>query len=149
MFDPPLPPNLAFDLYITEAAIIAELHTLDFVEGGANGEKPTTTGAAAAAASTSAFFDISPFGFRERFEAAVGIHRGGEDGSGRTAHGVRGNPDEVFTFRGAQVKVRETVRVESQDPSLMAAWAKLGGLEHVLGSTLKSLRLVMTAAGVE
>lgn len=128
-----MPASVAFDLYISEAAIIAELRTLDSLS-------PPD-------ASKSAFLslDISPFGFRERFAAAVGIRRD----SGPKSHGVEVNPDEVFKYSGAEVKVRELVRVESQDPSLMSAWAKLGGLEHALGTTIKSLRLVMAAAGIE
>lgn len=133
MFEPPLPAPLAFDIYISEAAIVAELRTLDSVS-------PPDT-------SKPAFLslDISPFGFRERFAAAVGIQRE----TGPVSHGVAGNPDEEFTYNGNKVKVRELVRVESQDPTLMAAWAKLGGLEHALGTTIKSLRLVMAAAGIE
>ena len=38
----------------------------------------------------------------------------------------------TFTFHGQQVRVRERVRVESQDPSLMAALAKLAVLEHTI-----------------
>lgn len=131
VFDPPLPANVAFDLYITEAAIIAELRTLEsLVSPDPN---------------KSAFFDISPFGFRERFAAAVGIHRdtapGGHGGADAAS-------DQVLRYNDTDVRVRELVRVESQDPTLMAAWAKLGGLEHVLGTTIKSLKLVMTAAGI-
>ena len=33
-------------------------------------------------------------------------------------------------FRGQEVKVREKVRVESQDPGLMSVMAKLGALEY-------------------
>lgn len=47
------------------------------------------------------------------------------------------------------VRVRESVRVESQDPKLMAVWAKLGGLEHALGLAIKSLGMVSGAAGVK
>lgn len=134
MFDPPLPSFVAFDLYISEAAIITELRTLN-----------SLVSPEADKHSFLSLDTISPFGFRERFAAAVGIHHG----ASRQAHGVGINPDEVFTYNGVEVKVRELVRVESQDPSLMAAWAKLGGLEHVLGMTIKSLKLVMTAAGIE
>lgn len=36
----------------------------------------------------------------------------------------------MFTWKGEEVRVREKVRVESQDPSLMAVMAKLTALEH-------------------
>ena len=132
MFEPPLPPTVAFDLYIAEAAIIAELRTLELLAPQDPAKTPFLS------------LDISSFGFRERFAAAVGIRR---DGAPHVQDG--GNPDEVFVYNGAEVRVRELVRVESQDPTLMAAWAKLGGLEHALGTTIKSLRLVMAAAGIE
>jgi len=136
VFDPPLPPTLAFNIYITEAAVTAELRTLDPVIS----PDPNKS-----AFSLSSLDITSPFGFRERFAAAVGIR---PDAAHR-AHNAEVDPQEVFTYKGSRVRVQELVRVESQDPSLMAAWAKLGGLEHVLRTTIKSLRLVMTAAGIE
>lgn len=42
-----------------------------------------------------------------------------------------------------QVKVREKVRVESQDPNLIAAMAKLNALEHHLALSRKALDIVM------
>jgi hypothetical protein len=128
VFEPPLPANVAFTLHITEASLVVELRTLDPVGTTDNGR---------------GIFDISPFGFRERFAAAVGIHHGA------AGAGTQGEGEEPVGFKGVQVRVREVVRVESQDPSLMAAWAKLGGLEHVLASTIKSVGVVMTAAGME
>ena len=41
--------------------------------------------------------------------------------------------DQVFHYGGEQVTVREKVRVESQDPSLMAVMAKLSALGHAVG----------------
>ena len=41
------------------------------------------------------------------------------------------------------MKVREKVRVESQDPSLMAVMAKLSALEHGVGVARRSLAIVM------
>ena len=51
--------------------------------------------------------------------------------------------DDVFRYRGQEVRVREKVRVESQDPSLMAVMAKLGALKHVVAAAKKSLDIVM------
>ena len=42
--------------------------------------------------------------------------------------------------------MREKIRVESQDPSLMAVMAKLSALEHRVGVARRSLAVVM---GVE
>lgn len=80
----------------------------------------------------------STSGFGQRFAAAVGL-RGGPKGGEAL--------DEVFVHRGVNFRVRERVKVESQDPNLMAVWAKLGGLEHALGLAIKSLGMVGGAAG--
>lgn len=37
---------------------------------------------------------------------------------------------DVFQWRGEEVRVQEKVRVESQDPSLLSAMAKISALEH-------------------
>lgn len=87
----------------------------------------------------------SPFGFRERFAAAVGFAGHSSDHQHEPQAGV----GEVFEYQGERVKVRDSVKVESQDPSLMAVWAKLGGVEHVLSGAVKALEVVMTAAGIK
>lgn len=51
--------------------------------------------------------------------------------------------DQVFTFKGQEVKVKEKVRVESQDPNLMAAMAKLNALERSVALGRKALDIVM------
>ena len=51
--------------------------------------------------------------------------------------------DEVFTYRGEGVKVREKVKVESQDPCLIAVLAKLSALEHAVAGSRHGLRIVM------
>lgn len=51
--------------------------------------------------------------------------------------------DRTFVYAGREVRVREKVRVESADPSLMAAMAKLAALEHTIGMARKSLGIVM------
>ena len=54
--------------------------------------------------------------------------------------------DKIFTYRGKEVRVKEKIRVESADPSLMAAMAKLAALEHGVGMARCCLATVM---GVE
>lgn len=76
---------------------------------------------------------LSGFGFRERIAAAIGASK-------KPDHD---EADEVFRFRGRDVRVREKVRVESQDPSLIAVMAKLGALEHTVARAKKSLDIVM------
>ena len=51
--------------------------------------------------------------------------------------------EEVFMYKGQEVKVKEKIRVESQDPSLMAAIAKLTALERSLAHARSALDVVM------
>lgn len=136
VFDPPLHPHLSFDLYVSEAALTAELRSLELVPPS---DAPKPAFSLASIPSLTAIDSTSGFG--QRFAAAVGL-RGGPRGNGDAQ-------DEVFAYRGMNVKVRERVKVESQDPNLMAVWAKLGGLEHALGLAIKSLAMVSAAAGVK
>lgn len=50
---------------------------------------------------------------------------------------------ELFTWNGEDVKVKEKIRVESQDPSLMAVMAKLTWLQHEVIKSLSALRVLM------
>lgn len=54
--------------------------------------------------------------------------------------------EQVFTYRDQQVRVREKVKVESQDPALMAMMAKLSALGHAVAVWRHNLSIVM---GVE
>lgn len=54
--------------------------------------------------------------------------------------------DKVFTYRGKKVRVKEKIRVESADPSLIATMAKLAALEHGVGMARCCLATVL---GVE
>lgn len=56
---------------------------------------------------------------------------------------VHDEADQVFTYKDQEVKVREKVRVESQDPNLMAAMAKLNALERSVALGRKALDIVM------
>lgn len=49
----------------------------------------------------------------------------------------------MFIWKGEEVRVREKVRVESQDPSLMAVMAKLTALEHEVLRWIAALRVLM------
>ncbi|GME64294.1 37s ribosomal protein [Neofusicoccum parvum] len=77
--------------------------------------------------------DGSIFGFRKAIAGALGVSQG-------PAHD---EADKVFTYREQQVKVKEKVRVETQDPNLIAAMAKLNALEHNVSLSRKALDVVM------
>ena len=69
----------------------------------------------------------------ERFAFAIGAQR-------RLEHDEM---DDVFVFRGEQVRVKEKVRVEgSADPSLLSLGAKLGALERTVDGARKCLDIV-------
>jgi Rogdi leucine zipper containing protein len=114
IFEPPLPPLVSFHLGILEAALLLEIRTLEPTSG-----------------STSDF--NSALSFRDRLAVALGAPRPPTHDEG----------NEVFTFKGQEVRVREKVRVESQDPSLMAAMAKLNALERSVALARKALNMVM------
>ncbi|MCJ1291077.1 hypothetical protein MMC34_002620 [Xylographa carneopallida] len=119
IFEPPLPPTLSFHLSICEASLLLQLRTLQLTN-------PSTP--------TSFTSDALPgLSLRQRLGLAARLPE--HDESGR-----------AFTFRGQEARVREKVRVESQDPSLMAVMAKLSALEHAVGVARGSLAIVM---GVE
>lgn len=49
----------------------------------------------------------------------------------------------MFSYRNTDVRVKEKVRVESQDPSLISAMAKLAALEHTVELGRRALSVVM------
>lgn len=75
--------------------------------------------------------DISLTGFSLRDRIFGNRHR---------AHDEAG---DVFTWKEEEVRVREKVRVESQDPSLMAVMAKLTALEHEVLRWTAALQVLM------
>src|SRR5277367_3223620 len=75
----------------------------------------------------------APQDIRSMFALAIGVQR-------RLEHD---EVEQVFEYRGKEVRVREKIRVESADPSLLAAMAKLAALEHNVGMARKCLSIVM------
>lgn len=51
--------------------------------------------------------------------------------------------DDIFSYKSQEVRVREKLRVESQDPRLLSAMAKLSALEHSVAMSRKALDTVM------
>ncbi|KAI9779828.1 MAG: hypothetical protein M1839_007141 [Geoglossum umbratile] len=75
---------------------------------------------------------LANFGF-QRLAAAIGAARKPE----------HDESNEVFCYRGVDVRVKEKIRVESADPSLIALMAKLAALEHNVSLSRKALDIVM------
>ncbi|KAL9126363.1 MAG: hypothetical protein Q9217_004565 [Psora testacea] len=112
-FAPPLPPPFSPHLSISDAALVLHIRTLG----------PPTTQA-------------------EKSLSLTGL-------SIRTRLGLAARPqlhdelDQVFKYKGEEVSVKEKVRVESQDPSLMAVMAKLSALGHSVASWRFRVGVVM------
>jgi hypothetical protein len=117
MFYPPLPPHLSFHLSITDSALVLVLRTL---ESTALNHAPTAF---------SSDISLTGFSLRDRIF-----------GSRAPTHDEAGS---LFQWRGEEVRVKEKVRVESQDPSLMAVMAKLSALEHEVMRWVAALRVLM------
>jgi hypothetical protein len=56
---------------------------------------------------------------------------------------VHDEAGDVFSWKGDDVKVKEKVRIESQDPSLMAVMAKLTALHHEVVKCKTALKMLM------
>ncbi|ORY11527.1 RAVE subunit 2/Rogdi [Clohesyomyces aquaticus] len=113
IFDPPLPPNVSFHLFIFDAALLLEIRTLEIQNPGEEYH--------------------SGFSIRDRLAVALGGAR----------PPVHDEADRTFTYRGQEVRVKEKIRVESQDPALISAMAKLNALEHSVTLSRKALNIVM------
>lgn len=127
-FSPPLPDNLSFHFSISEAAVLLNVRILAPANSNTGTSTPITLSTNAAGQQS-----YTGFSLRERLATALG---GGKPSQHDEAH-------EVFTHKGQEVRVREKVRVESQDPSLMAAYAKLGALERNVALSRRALAVVM------
>lgn len=75
----------------------------------------------------------SGFSIRDRLAVALGGAR----------LPVHDEVDRIFKHKGQDVKVKEKIRIESQDPSLISAMAKLNALEHSIVLSRKALDIVM------
>ncbi|KAF2273700.1 uncharacterized protein EI97DRAFT_150408 [Westerdykella ornata] len=75
----------------------------------------------------------SGFSFRNTLAVAWGGAR----------HPPHDEADRTFTYKGREVRVKEKIRIESQDPALMAVMAKFGAVSHSISLSLKALNIVM------
>jgi hypothetical protein len=112
-FDPPLPPTVSFHLFIFDAALVLEVRTLE----PQHAEQKSLTG----------------FSIRDSLAVALG-------GTRAPAHD---EADRTFKYKGHDVRVKEKIRVETQDPALISASAKLNALEHSIMLSRKALNIVM------
>lgn len=113
-FDPPLPASLSFHMFVFDAALCLEIRTL---EPKHDEEAASFTG----------------FNFRDRLSSALG----------GTRTPLHDEADKVFKYKGQDVRVKEKICVETQDPALISASAKLNALEHSLMLSRKALGIVM------
>lgn len=123
MFDPPLPPYISFHLSVADAALVLHLRTLEPIS--------PTQGPTAFATDIS----LTGFNLREKFFGP--------------RHPPHDEVGQVFNWKGEEVKVKEKIRVESQDPSLIAAMAKLTALEHEVLKWIAALKIVKGDDDVE
>lgn len=116
-FDPPLPHYLSFHLSISDAALVLFLRTLE----PAADSVPTTSFAPE--------IGLSGFSLRDRLFGP--------------RHPVHDETGDSFQWRGEKVKVLEKLRVESQDPNILSAMAKLTALDHEVTKWRTALAVVM------
>ena len=101
------------------------IRTLDIIPAGSSNGTSTPNSYSAPS--------YSGFSIRDRLAQALGGPRAP----------THDEADEIFNYKGQNVRVREKVRVESQAPSLMAAMAKLGALEHTVALSARALDVLM------
>lgn len=114
-FDPPLPPSVSFHMCVFDAALVVEIRTL---EPQSPDDAPSS---------------LSGFNFRDRLASALG-------GTRAPAHD---EADRSFRYRDHDVRVKEKIRVDSQDPALISTSAKLNALAHDVMLSRKALNIVM------
>lgn len=144
-FNPPLPTNMSFYLTLQDASLVLFLRALEPADA------PVAFGTKFALAigttrrlehdETDRVFAFCPEGADEQTPiTASGSIRGNLH---RTRSGGHGGGMGKGRGTETQVYVREKVRVESADPSLMSLSSKLGALSHTLTLARMNLAVVM------
>ena len=122
IFEPYLPVHLSLHFTVQDANLVLTIRTLT----------PTSPSHTPSTPTADSSFSLSGFNLRNRL---LGL------GSKLPTHDEMG---ELFQWRNREeVTVREKVRVESGDPSLMSVAAKLSALEHEVGRWRMNVRIVM------
>ncbi|KAJ9641630.1 hypothetical protein H2204_002692 [Knufia peltigerae] len=124
IFQPPLGDYLSLHFTIQDANLVLTVRTL----------APTSPGGTPSTPAEGSF-SLSGFNLRSKL-LGLGPRPPNHDEMG-----------EMFDWRGKQeVIVREKVRVESGDPSLMSVAAKLSALEHEVARWRMNLRIILTGS---
>ncbi|KAL6241449.1 hypothetical protein RBB50_011713 [Rhinocladiella similis] len=124
IFQPPLGEYLSLHFTIQDANLVLTVRTLAPTSPGGTPSTPTEGS-----------FSLSGFNLRSKL-LGLGPRPPNHDEMG-----------EMFEWRGKQeVIVREKVRVESGDPSLMSVAAKLSALEHEVARWRMNLRIILTGS---
>lgn len=129
IFTPPLPPNLSPHLTLTPTSLLLTIRTLvpSPNQSTPHGSStPTSTNA-------SSVPTVTGLSLRTRLTQILAP----------LPPPTHDEADRTFVYRGQEVKVREKVRVESQDPSLMAVGAKLSAVGHAVEGWRWKLGIVM------
>lgn len=124
LFEPRLPGGLSLHFTIQDANLVLTIRSLVPASPGGTPNTPSESA-----------FSLSGFHLRNRL-LGISPRLPNHDETG-----------EVFEWRGHQeVIVREKARVETGDPSLMSAAAKLSALEHEVARWRASLGILMDKA---
>lgn len=122
VFDPHLPGNLSLHFAIQDANLVLTIRSVAPATPGGTPSTPTESA-----------FSLSSLGLRNRL-LGLGPRVPNHDETG-----------EVFEWRGKHdVIVREKSRVQTGDPSLISAAAKLSALEHEVSRWRFNLRVLMS-----
>ncbi|RDA84865.1 hypothetical protein CP532_2092 [Ophiocordyceps camponoti-leonardi (nom. inval.)] len=138
-FSPPLPPNLSFHVGLQDSSIVLVLRTLEPADAPVH--LGTKLGLAIGTVRRIE---------HDEMDQVFRYHPSGDGTAEPKRGGARRNVDPATSgSRGQDVYVREKVRVESADPSLISLQSKLGYLNNMLCQTRRNLATVMAVAEVE
>ncbi|KAL8867617.1 MAG: hypothetical protein Q9174_005545 [Haloplaca sp. 1 TL-2023] len=115
IYTPALPPNLSPHVTLTPSSLLLTIRTLYPIQSPST---PNSSSTPTSSTGTS-FTSLS---LRSRLTQILAP----------PPVPTHDEADRVFVYRGQEVRVRDKVRVESQDPSLMAVGAKLSAVGHAV-----------------
>ncbi|RVX70604.1 hypothetical protein B0A52_05256 [Exophiala mesophila] len=122
VFQPPLGEHLSLHFTVQDANLVLTVRTLSPTSPGGTPSTPTDSA-----------FSLSGFSLRSKL-LGLGPKPANHDEMG-----------EIFEWRGKQdVVVREKVRVETSDPTLLSVAAKLSALEHEIARCRLNLGIILT-----
>ncbi|KAL8968147.1 MAG: hypothetical protein Q9197_005035 [Variospora fuerteventurae] len=127
IFTPPLPPTLSTHLTLTPTSLLLTIRTLT------PSPSPSTPNPSSTPTGSSSSATITGLSLRTRLTQILAP----------MPAPTHDEADRLFVYRGQDVRVREKVRVESQDPSLMAVGAKLSAVGHAVEGWRVKLGIVM------